>query len=310
MEPALPPTLNDKPSATQQPVRRPACCRNIAAHHSRHLSVSRVHRAVAQTCTKAACRRARQRAPAATRLHRRGGTVDRGPTQFAPTPTPTLKKSTPAGAARTPAVPPRAHPHKPPGPHGPAKRRLGWHSRKRVQPRRPGAPPHTSTTATAATLQLRRHARAAPRPRSAQQRATLGPPLSPPPTQPLPPTPTSAAAGGILLKERDGEGSESERSNGRGKPKVRPLPPVPDPKAPPPSIPIVLQPNRLGEPGLPLSSQHDHHHPRQPQQQEGHQQEAMLLLVPRGRWADRGPDGDSDMMPPPYTSPAYGTRSR
>src|SRR6266702_1585236 len=108
MEPALPPTLNDKPSATQQPVRRPACCRNIAAHHSRHLSVSRVHRAVAQTCTKAACRRARQRAPAATRLHRRGGTVDRGPTQFAPTPPPTPDNPTPP---TPPPPPPARRPH-------------------------------------------------------------------------------------------------------------------------------------------------------------------------------------------------------
>ncbi|KAI9456017.1 hypothetical protein BJY52DRAFT_607013 [Lactarius psammicola] len=148
-----------------------------------------------------------------------------------------------------------------------------------------------------------------PRPRSAQQRATaLGPPLSPPPTLPLPPTPTSASAGGTLPKEREGEWSESERSNGRGKPKVRPLPlpPVPDPKALSLSMPVVLRPNRLGETGLSLLEQQDLH---QPQQQEGHQQEAVLL-IPRGQWGDRGPDSDSDMMPPPYTSPAYGTRSR
>jgi len=34
---------------------------------------------------------------------------------------------------------------------------------------------------------------------------------------------------------------------------------------------------------------------RTPQQQEGHQQEAVLL-VPRGWWGDRTPDGGSDMM--------------
>ncbi|KAH8986769.1 hypothetical protein EDB86DRAFT_2221606 [Lactarius hatsudake] len=129
-----------------------------------------------------------------------------------------------------------------------------------------------------------------PRPRSAQQRLTLGPPLSPPPTQPLPPTPTSASADGTLMKKAS---SESERSNGRGKPKVRPLPPLPDPKAPPP---VVLQPNRLGEAGLPFQLQELH------QQEE----EEAVLLVPRRL---RGPEGDSDMLPPPYTLPA-GTRSR
>ncbi|KAH9169803.1 hypothetical protein EDB89DRAFT_1393328 [Lactarius sanguifluus] len=132
-----------------------------------------------------------------------------------------------------------------------------------------------------------------PRPRSAQQRLTLGPPLSPPPTQPLPPTPTSASADGTLTKKGS---RESERSNGRGKLKVRPLPRLPDPKAAPPSVPIALQPNRLGEAGLPLQ-------PQEPHQQR---EEEAVLLVPRRL---RGPEGDSDMLPPPYTLPA-GTRSR
>ncbi|KAH9058947.1 hypothetical protein EDB83DRAFT_2315848 [Lactarius deliciosus] len=132
-----------------------------------------------------------------------------------------------------------------------------------------------------------------PRPRSAQQRLTLGPPLSPPPTQPLPPTPTSASADGTLMKKGS---SESERSTGRGKPKVRPLPPLPDPRAPPPSVPIALQPNRLGEAGLSL----------QPQELHQQEEEDAVLLVPRRL---RGPEGDSDMLPPPYTLPA-GTRSR
>ncbi|KAH8977811.1 hypothetical protein EDB92DRAFT_1995248 [Lactarius akahatsu] len=113
------------------------------------------------------------------------------------------------------------------------------------------------------------------------------------PTQPLPPTPTSASADGTLMKKGS---SESERSNGRGKLKVRPLPPLPDPKAPPPSVPIALQPNRLGEAGLPL----------QPLDLHQQEEEEAVLLVPRRL---RGPEGDSDMLPPPYTLPA-GTRSR
>ncbi|KAH9054687.1 hypothetical protein EDB87DRAFT_1767788 [Lactarius vividus] len=131
------------------------------------------------------------------------------------------------------------------------------------------------------------------RPHSAQQRLTLGPPLSPPPTQPLPPTPTSASADGTLTKKGS---RESERSNGRGKLKVRPLPPLPDPKAPPPSVPIVLQPNRLGDAGSLL----------QPQELHQQREEEGVLLVPRRL---REPEGDSDMLPPPYTLPA-GTHFR
>ena len=134
-----------------------------------------------------------------------------------------------------------------------------------------------------------------PRPGSAQLRAPLGPPLSPPPTQPLPPTPTSESA---AKEQREREAAEREGKS-KAKPKVRPLPPVPELKTPPVSVPhVVLRPNRLGEPGLP--QQH------QPRQQQGHQQEAVVL-VPRGGWRD----GISNVLPPPaYTSPAYGTRSR
>ncbi|KAN0137530.1 hypothetical protein V8E53_004581 [Lactarius tabidus] len=163
-----------------------------------------------------------------------------------------------------------------------------------------------------------------PRPRSAQQ---LGPPPAPPPTQPLPPTPTSAAvaAGGVPIprpilvvpvpapapvpvpvKQEHERERERERPNGKTRRKVRPLPPLPKPKTPPPVVlPIVLRPNRLGEPLLPpLRIQH--HQPRkQEQEQVEHQQEAVLVLAPR-RWViGRGSDGSSDSMPPPYATHPY-----
>lgn len=130
-------------------------------------------------------------------------------------------------------------------------------------------------------------------PRRARPRSTvvdLGPPLSPPPTQPLPPTPTSAAAG-VLGPAREG---------GRGKIKVRPLPPLP-------SVPVVLRPNRLGEPGLPLAPQQQEEHYHRPEGRQGE----VVLLGPRGRWRERRSNGDSNVLPPPpaYVTPAYGTRS-
>lgn len=142
------------------------------------------------------------------------------------------------------------------------------------------------------------------RPRSMQQRAiSLGPPLSPPPTEPLPPTPTSAsAAGGTPPKE-------SEGFNGGCKPQVRPLPPLPSMHEPV----VVLRPNRLGESGSPLPPQQEYRPQEEKEQekeeQEGYQQQGVLLLAPSGRSMDGGPDGDSDILPPPYTSPAYRTRS-
>ena len=159
-----------------------------------------------------------------------------------------------------------------------------------------------------------------PRPRSTQPRlAPLGLPLSPPPTQPLPLTPTSAAA----MAEAVSPSLKMRLGSRRAKRKVRPLPQPPLPKSPPlpspppsslpsslPSSetePILLRPNRLGEPGVPShqGEEDNHHWSQQPLMQEA------MLVGPHGRWMERGPDGNSSArLPPPYPVPAYGTHSR
>ena len=158
--------------------------------------------------------------------------------------------------------------------------------------------------------------RARQRPRSAQH---CGPPL-PPPTQPLPPTPTSApvAEGGVAMplpvpvpvppvpkeREREAEAEGKPDGNAKAKPKPRPLPPVPEPKTPPPAVilPIVLRPNRLGEPVVPSERTRTQHHQPRRQEEEEHQQEAVLLLAPRRWGVGRGSDGSS---PPPYPTHPY-----
>ncbi|KAF8259042.1 hypothetical protein EI94DRAFT_1752571 [Lactarius quietus] len=199
-----------------------------------------------------------------------------------------------------PLPPPPPTPSKSPGPEPEPARRPGssrGSGRSRVDPVLPRIHIHRQVRFNSDDMLAPRRQR----PRSAQQRAVLGLPLAPPPTQPLPPTPTSASAGAgipIPSKERaSGESKGSERSNGGAKRKVRPLPTPPAPNPPPPDLPIVLRPNRLEEPMLPMS------------EQEGDQQEAVFV-APLGWWRDRGSNSSAHLMPPPYTSPPYGTRSQ